>query len=283
MAKGICLALGLNVVNTGSPAYQGASVPTLQGCVNDAVAVADALRRLPGFDPPTVLTNDQATHDALLARIDAAAKVVAPGDLFVLHYSGHGMKGGYGPTGQPDPDANATSWILYDRPLSHAELYARWGSFARGVRILVLSDSCHSGAAIRSLGVGGGYAERGLDRFARLQVLRNLRGVEAPRVNASTPSAALLLISGCQVEETSLDTTDSRGKPHGLFSSTLLDVWNNGGFTGDYVTFHHQVAQQTNARSRQLDRSHPQNPNFFPLGDPVDTAIFSLSSPPFRV
>lgn len=291
MAKGICLAVGLNVVDTSSPDYRGARIPALEGCVNDAVAVADLVHALPGYVAPTVLTNDQATHDAVLARVDAAAHDLEPGDLFVFHYSGHGMKGAWDANGRPDPDAEASSWVLYDRPLGHDELYRHWAPFRNGVRILVLSDSCHSGSAIRNLGAGGGYRVRGLERDARRRVLENQHALFRERSlregvlrsDGGAPGAAILLISGCQFAETSLDTVDRRGKPHGLFTATLLDVWDRGRFAGDYAAFHRQVAEQTDAQSRRIDPSHRQNPNFFPLGSPVDVAVFAGSSPPFMV
>ena len=288
MPNGIGLAIGLNVVNTSSPAYAGVTVPVLGGCVNDANAIADMLGRR-NFSTRNVLTDQQATHAAVLGALDAAAAELSAGDLFVLHYSGHGMKGGIAPQGGIDPESDHTSsWILYDQPFSSDELFLKWGAFKQGVRILVISDSCHSGSAIRDLLP---YTTRGLDLDKRTRILSNnqdyyiqgARTKEVLRDFAGTPSAALLLLSGCQEDETSMDTQNSQGIPHGLFTATLLDVLNGGGvpFPGNYIQYHRQVAQQTNARSVQLDRSHQQNPNFFPLGSPLDVMVFSRSSPPF--
>ena len=46
-------------------------------------------------------------------------------------------------------DGYDETWVLYDRQLVDDELYTLWSKFAPGVRIVVLSDSCHSGTAIR--------------------------------------------------------------------------------------------------------------------------------------
>ena len=68
--------------------------------------------------------------------------------MFLLTYSGHGSQ-------VPDKNGDETedgydeTWVLYDRQLVDDELYALWSKFAAGVRIVVLSDSCHSGTAIR--------------------------------------------------------------------------------------------------------------------------------------
>lgn len=292
MPNGIYLTVGLNKVNLASPAYVRASVPLLGGCVNDANAVAAMLDKQ-GFSKLDVLTDERATRAALLGALDAAAAQLSAGDLFVLHYSGHGMKGGIAPQGGIDPQSDHTSsWILYDQPLSDDELFQKWGAFKQSVRILVLSDSCHSGSAIRDVTLHGTpHSERGLDLETRTQVLTNnqdyfvqgARTKEVLRDFAGAPSAALLLLSGCQEDETSLDTEDSQGTPHGLFTATVLDTWNGGKFTGNYIKFHRQVAQETNTRSVQIDQHHQQNPNFFPLGSPLDVMVFSRSSPPFTI
>ena len=44
---------------------------------------------------------------------------------------------------------------------------------------------------------------------------------------------AVILISGCQDNQTSLD-----GDHNGAFTEQLLKVWNAGAFKGDYVKFH---------------------------------------------
>ena len=85
---GIALTIGLNHVGSF---YQGGA-PVLHGCANDARAIA-ALCAKQGFGEPTVLIDRQATVAAVTRAISAAAAVLKPGDLFVIHYSGHGMQG----------------------------------------------------------------------------------------------------------------------------------------------------------------------------------------------
>ena len=43
------------------------------------------------------------------------------------------------------------TWVLYDRQLLDDELYDLWCRFAPGVRILMISDSCHSGTVSRAV------------------------------------------------------------------------------------------------------------------------------------
>jgi hypothetical protein len=52
-------------------------------------------------------------------------------------------------TGDEEDQLDET-WCLYDGQLIDDELYLELSKFAEGVRILVLSDSCHSGTMIRA-------------------------------------------------------------------------------------------------------------------------------------
>ena len=87
------------------------------------------------------------------AAILKAAKTLKRGDTFFLTYSGHGGQvpdsngdeGCFGDT----KDGMDETWCLFDRELIDDELAALYARFRAGVRILVLSDSCHSGSVTR--------------------------------------------------------------------------------------------------------------------------------------
>ena len=49
-----------------------------------------------------------------------------------------------------EADKQDETWCLYDGQLIDDELYFELSKFAPGVRILVLSDSCHSGTVVRA-------------------------------------------------------------------------------------------------------------------------------------
>jgi hypothetical protein len=61
-----------------------------------------------------------------------------------------------------------------------------------------------------------------------------------------------LLISGCQDNQTSAD-----GDRNGLFTETLLAVWKNGKFEGDYRSFHKTIVKYM---------PPVQTPNYFTIG-----------------
>jgi len=60
--------------------------------------------------------------------------------------------------GEDEEDRSDETWVAYDRQIVDDELYALWGKFAAGVRIFVLSDSCHSGTVAR--GIEASVADR---------------------------------------------------------------------------------------------------------------------------
>ncbi len=95
-----------------------------------------------------MLLTKKGTRAKTLAGIRNAAKSLRAGDLFFLTFSGHG---GQVPdvTGD-EADKQDETWCLYDGQLIDDELYFELSRFAAGVRILVLSDSCHSGTVTRA-------------------------------------------------------------------------------------------------------------------------------------
>ncbi len=295
MSQGIWLTIGLNNVNASS--YPpGTIIPPLEGCENDATSIAQLLSGLSGYDrsASSTLLSSQATRGAVLGFISNAASKLQPGDLFVLHYSGHGMQGGVDSTGQPVPSStDTTCWVLFDGPLASDQLFQGWFAFQTGVRILVLSDSCFSGSAVKQIGLNRKpFLDKGLHPADSFQIVRqdpgffkqfaDARSTRAAAAAPQVPNPAVLLISGCQSTETSLDTVDNKGTPHGLFTAVLLEVFNSG-FNGTYDDFSKALQQATNQQSLQIDPGHTQNPNEFPVGNFVDVANFMQSSPPFTV
>jgi Caspase domain/Putative peptidoglycan binding domain len=139
---GLSLHIGLNRVN--NQAY-GFNVPDLAGCVNDANDMRD-LAQAQGFRTRQLL-DSAGTSTAIIAAVQEAARTLQSGDIFWISYSGHGSQ-------VPDPsepDQRSETWVLYDRQLIDNELYALWSLFRPGVRVLVVSDSCHSGTVTREI------------------------------------------------------------------------------------------------------------------------------------
>src|SRR5215211_3490459 len=139
MAKGQALCIGLNSVD---PAHYGGWSGPLTACEADAEDMA-GIASSEGFKVQSLMTR-AATRDQVSGELKRAAAALSDGDIFLLTYSGHG--GQLPDRNRDEPDAQDETWCLYDGQLVDDEINVALGQFAQGVRILVFSDSCHSGS-----------------------------------------------------------------------------------------------------------------------------------------
>jgi metacaspase-1 len=264
MSQGLALTIGLNAVD---PDHYGGWSGELNACeadANDMVAIARSRK----FTHTKLLTRD-ATRSAVITGITRAAKTLAPGDIFLLTYSGHG--GQVPDLNGDEVDDMDETWCLFDGELIDDELYSYLAKFKQGVRVLVFSDSCHSGTVTKAAYYRGTALEQARDSDGRLIKFRFMpqdvalrtyrqhmsfykklqRGVKGKNQKKAV-KASVLLLSGCQDNQTSAD-----GAYNGLFTGQVLKVWNNGKFKGDYLTFHKSIVK----------RMPPdQTPNFYWVG-----------------
>jgi metacaspase-1 len=291
-AKALSLHIGLNGVSAA--AYSGWDGP-LAACEFDANDMA-TIAKSKGMKP-TVLLTKKATRAHTLAAMRSAAKALKSGDLFFMSYSGHG--GQVPDTNGDEPDHQDETWCLYDGQLIDDELYFELSKFAAGVRILVLSDSCHSGSVVRELPPPPpppGVRPKLMPAAVAMRVYRehaafydklqnDVAKAAGPGKALVDPDAALaqvgaaahatalvgafkpavVLISGCQDNQTSMD-----GDHNGAFTEQLLKVWNNGAFTRNYGSFHSRI---------RAAMPPTQSPNLFTLGK----ASKFLAQTPFKV
>lgn len=267
MSTGISLHIGLNKVN---PAHYGGWDGKLAACEFDAKDM-QAIARKRGYKTKLLLTKT-ATHANVVQAITNAAATLAPGDQFLLTYSGHG---GQVPdnNGDEHEDTMDETWVLYDRQLVDDELAGLWSRFEQGVRILMLSDSCHSGTVSRAiltrraLGLPAAALDNATIPGARLMPpsiqRRTYRKSKRyyDKVQRDNPAgqrvaigATVVLISGCQDSQYSLD-----GPRNGLFTGTLRNVWKNGQFKGSHRRLHTDIVK--------LMPPH-QTPNYTVIGAP---------------
>ncbi|HEX2495776.1 MAG TPA: caspase family protein [Gaiellaceae bacterium] len=267
MARGLSVHVGLNEVD---PAHYNGWDGALAACQADAEDM-EALARSRGFETTKLLTRE-ATADAIKAAIGKAAEELEAGDILFVSYSGHG---GQVPdtNGEEETDSSDETWLAYDRQIVDDELFALWTGFKPGVRIIVLSDSCHSGSVNKNIEEPVpdpvATAEEAAKQEPRYRALPRDTMIATYRANeelydgiqravpSSTSStedlgARVLLISGCQDDQLSRD-----GIKNGAFTGKLLEVWDDGAWRGGYPEFHEAI------RSRMPD---DQQPNFNPVG-----------------
>ena len=259
MAHGISLHIGLNSVD---PAGYGGWSGDLGGCEPDA---RDMQKLAASLDYKTnMLLTEDATASAVLAVMENAAKKLKSGETFFLTYSGHG---GQSPDENGDEDdSEDETWCLYDRQVLDDELHIMYSKFASGVRIFVLSDSCHSGTVLRNMPpqlragarttdnvssmIPAAYKDPNVPvcyRFAPPKAVKannekyktlfkGVQRLEAGDVRLD-PEAGVLLISGCQDDQLSADLGTN-----GLFTVRLLEtrkkVGEQASFQALYAAIH---------------------------------------------
>jgi hypothetical protein len=264
MATGISLHLGLNDLD---PGFYGESYGTLQGSENDADKMQDLAASV-GFSP-VVLLSAQATYDAVKAEVLNATTALVAGDIFLWSFSGHGAR-----LTEPGGKGHDT-WQLFDGYMFDDEIRDLIGQFAPQVRIVVVSDSCSSGAVIRLAQIGDVIDETQVS-VHNIRLMSRALGSkvlpEATRLATKDTamnkflnlesslrhlnSANALLLSACQSDEQAQD-----GSPDSIFTTYLLGAWTNGRFRGTYQN----LLDSTKAMLAQ-DGYNYQTPNYFSVG-----------------
>lgn len=266
-AKGLALHIGINWLD---PAHYGGWDGYLPNCHADAEALR-ALATAQGFRS-SMLLSDFATREGVIQGIRSAARALKAGDTFLLTYAGHGGtvpdEAGY----DDEEDGIDETWCLYDGQILDDELHELWAEFAEGVRILVLSDSCHSGTITKDPDAPDDAVPTGRfmppDEAVRTFTNNTPFYVAIQQALPEKPSplrATVRLLSGCQDDQISNEHPDIR---HGRFTATLLYVWNNGGFDGDYAALHKAIIAKMPEK---------QQPNHYVIGP--DDPAFAAEKP----
>ena len=194
----------------------------LAGCVNDAHDWSTLLGEH-GFSVRQ-LFDAQATRDAMVQAIGDLVSGAAAGDTVVITYSGHGT---WVPDASGDePDGRDEALCPYDIGDGKALLDDDFGELfsqrAAGVRVLLISDSCHSGSVTRG---NEGDLDPALPRARFLPPAAWMPG-SLPANMAARPRLLFgglsrtggdLLLAGCQDTEFSWDTRFN-GRPNGAFT-----------------------------------------------------------------
>lgn len=194
----------------------GRDWPSLGGAVNDVQLMREMLVRRRHFDRRdiVVLTDQQATRDAILQAIDA--QLVQPaerGDIVLFYYSGHGAQ--VRNSLSDERDGLDESIVPADGPLGapdirDKELRRKFNAILnRGARLTIVLDSCHSGSGARGLETGARPKGLSIDS----------RDVADGRDAGPRPEdRGALVVSAAEDREVAWETRDDEGRFHGAFS-----------------------------------------------------------------
>lgn len=299
MKRGISLHIGLNYVD--ADVYGGPQ--TLGGCVNDANDL-QSIASKNGYET-NILLNEDATALNVLKQIRNTAEKLDNGDIFLLSYSGHGTP--VQDTTNDEKDEFDEAWVLYDRLFLDDELSDLWHDFKYGVRIFVISDSCHSATMLKNFvmvnqmlpsnetrNFGGMNAI--IDSFDNNVKMKRAFSTEVELQKRLLPAGIgrnVYMANKTNYEEIRYSSKGSNsGDPNasvilisgcqddqysydtginGVFTSKLIETWNSGNFRGTYDRFHNEV------KTKVISEHSDQVPGIMKIGKNTD--IFSKNIP----
>jgi hypothetical protein len=220
MSKGFALHIGINQVDEDK---YGIKIPPLFACENDALSL-EQITTNSGFQSHLLLSSSADTT-TIIKTIKDSAKQLKSGDTFFISYSGHGsqipdLKG-------DEIDRADECWICYDKPLLDDELYQLWGLFKEGVKIIFISDSCHSGTMVKSgkkpvtprLCPTSLLSTMYADKKKLGQLKNKLTKLSAQQTEIK---AGIIALSACKDKEVALE-----GQNYGLFTECLIKTINS--------------------------------------------------------
>jgi len=251
------------------------SYPNLGGCVRDVRLVEDFLRerlglkedrliKLTSTNTPTGVPleppESRPTYENIIGAFQHLSEKANPGDHVYVHYSGHGgrtptllpqVKGSGGIDEALVPIDIGNSTARYLRDVELAKLLQ--DMVAKGLRVTIVLDSCHSGGATR----GPDSAIRGvafIDRTERpseslvgnLEELRSAwetqAGPEATRsLTSVTRPAEYVLLAACRPSEFANEYAFNGRQRNGALTYWLLDTLKQEGPTPTFQMIHDRI------------------------------------------
>lgn len=256
MKKGISLHIGLNYVDPNHYSGWDGKLNAAEFDANDMFLITKSQ----GFQSYKLIGND-ASRDAVISAIKNTAATLAANDLFIISFSGHG--GQLPDINGDEDDIMDETWCLYDGELVDDELSQLWSTFQKDVRILVISDSCHSGTITKmaknniyksEIGLTPKFMPHEIESSTYFnnkefydKILKNVKNISSENIEANVK-----LISGCQDNQFSYD-----GPFNGQFTGCLKRIWNGGKFSGNYFSFYKQIMNLLPPN---------QTPNYYNIG-----------------
>lgn len=271
MSNKFALCVGIND-------YPG-SGNDLAGCVNDANDVKDLLESH-GYQVHVLLDSD-ATSTEIKKALEASILKAHYGDTFVFHYSGHGtwVPDENGDEADGRDEALCPHDVFDVGPITDDELSAIFSERSRGVKLIFIGDSCHSGTVSRFAPNLSRQSVRRV-KFMPPEVWsknpplapRTLKQPISARLISRLPAArilarsAALLLAGCADTEYSYDAVFD-GRPNGAFTRVAIDTLKTLEAGGTYRKWYAAI------RKRLPSIDYPQTPSLYGVSYQKDWKI----------
>ena len=252
----------------------------LSGCINDVNDWAKVFTQN-GFTVKKLVDKD-ATKNNILVAMKEMVDTCQKGDSILIQYSGHG-------TYIPDKDGDETDGTdeclcphdLYTKgPITDDELNDIFTSKKNGVRLVIFSDSCHSGTVTRFAPITTPPTTSGKTAPARkvrflppanflsTRDLNKLGTIRAFRTTSPPGRYGSLLMSGCQDVEYSYDAWFSN-RPNGAFTFVALATLPKLKAGATYLDWYKAI------RKVLPSQQYPQSPKIYGSASMKKWKIFS--------
>ncbi|MDH3260484.1 MAG: caspase family protein [Acidimicrobiia bacterium] len=235
----------------------------LRGCVNDATGWAALLADHYDFTDVEVITDAKATKKNILSGIERLLAGARYGDVLVFTNSSHGSQVPDTSGDEETYDEVLCPYDASDRVITDDELRERFADPGRGVKLTVISDSCHSGtvtrAALADNFPGLATPDDRRVRFLNPALIRSTRlladpiGAPPRRRVFSQATMKHVLLSGCLDSEYSYDAL-IEGAYHGAMTYHALEAIRRARYR---ITYEQLVAR---VNSLLVKAGYPQHP-----------------------
>lgn len=239
----------------------------LKGCVNDAHQWASLLTD--HFDFPSsdvmMMTDKEATKANVLGGLKDLLAGANSGDVLVFTNSSHGSQIPDTSGDEPTYDEVLCPYDIRDSAVTDDELRELFTGLPRGVKLSVISDSCHSGTVTRALIVdnipGLSMPDDRRVRFLNPALFRGGPVLPdpmgaSPRARMAYPQASMdhLLLSGCLDREYSYDAV-IEGDYHGAMTFHAIKAITDANYK---ITYRELSDRLTPMLEQAGYQQHPQ-------------------------
>jgi len=270
MDRAVIVGINAYPVRTSGPLKD---FTPLDGCVNDAQAIADFVVNKRGFPRSQVrlLTDAAATRRAIIAALRWLVRGAKPGDRLLFSYSGHGTPFPMpGPHSHRHPLHDAICPVDFDwtgpRLITDLDFEALFSRLPEGVEFIWICDSCFSGGLARDFRAARKEGTRIRTVSLHHSVVKALRTARARRqgrpsgLRGLAPRLNGALIAAASPEQYSWDWAFGRPKrAHGVLTHYLLKVLSaRGGLTAPIDEVVARVARTVQKSRAEYRTQHPE-------------------------
>ena len=254
------------------------SVPGLQGSVNDVETMREILTTRWGFAARniTVLTDEGATREKMLAALNQLVQESGPDDTVYFHYSGHGSQvqdlngdeaDGLDETIVPQDGRSGNVPDIVDDELD--VIFSR----LRARSAVIVLDSCHSGTATRAIDI----RTRSVPQDTRVDLYR--AGVTGITTRGIVPlkRSRFVVMGGAAANEEALDGP-VEGNYHGFFTYALSRAFTTAGSSASPREIFAGVTRELGRIQTTFGRTSMPEPQLEAPPGALDLPLFAASA-----